>query len=80
MGDYIAGFLGSSEGSNWNMDAFDVSEIVLAACFLHPVDYFNRLSRPRTMSCQEARETIVVWNSTFCTTSVFRAILFNVLS
>ena len=25
MGDYVAGFLGSSEGCNWNMDAFDVS-------------------------------------------------------
>jgi hypothetical protein len=25
MGDYVAGFLGSSEGYNWNMDAFDVS-------------------------------------------------------
>ncbi|KAF5372318.1 hypothetical protein D9615_009241 [Tricholomella constricta] len=24
MGDYVAGFLGSSEGCNWNMDAFDV--------------------------------------------------------
>jgi len=23
MGDYVAGFLGSSEGFNWNMDAFD---------------------------------------------------------
>lgn len=25
MGDYVAGFLGSSEGYNWNMNAFDVS-------------------------------------------------------
>ena len=24
MGDYVAGFLGSSEGCNWNMNAFDV--------------------------------------------------------
>jgi hypothetical protein len=24
FGDYVAGFLGSSEGCNWNMDAFDV--------------------------------------------------------
>ena len=24
MGDYVAGFLGSSEGCNWNMKAFDV--------------------------------------------------------
>ena len=67
MGDYVAGFLGSSEGCNWNMDAFDVSQIVLAACFLQPVDCFNRLSRPRTMSYQEVRVTIVVWSSTFCT-------------
>ena len=29
MGDYVAGFLGASEGCNWNMDAFDVSEIIL---------------------------------------------------
>lgn len=50
MGDYVAGFLGSSEGCNWNMDAFDVSEIVLAACCLQPVDCFNRLSRPMTTS------------------------------
>jgi hypothetical protein len=25
LGDYVAGFLGSSEGCNWNMNAFDVS-------------------------------------------------------
>ena len=25
MGDYVAGFLGSSEGCNWDMNAFDVS-------------------------------------------------------
>jgi len=24
MGDYVAGFLGASEGCNWNMNAFDV--------------------------------------------------------
>ena len=30
MGDYVAGFLGISEGSAWNMDAFDVWMI----CFL----------------------------------------------
>jgi linoleate 10R-lipoxygenase len=24
MGDYVAGFLGQSEGANWNMNAFDV--------------------------------------------------------
>jgi hypothetical protein len=24
MGDYVAGFLGGSEGCNWNMNAFDV--------------------------------------------------------
>jgi linoleate 10R-lipoxygenase len=30
MGDYVAGFLGSSEGCNWNMDAFDVSTAALA--------------------------------------------------
>ncbi|PPQ85481.1 hypothetical protein CVT25_006638 [Psilocybe cyanescens] len=24
MGDYVAGFLGSSEGCNWNMNAFDI--------------------------------------------------------
>ena len=24
MGDYVASFLGSSEGCNWNMNAFDV--------------------------------------------------------
>jgi hypothetical protein len=26
MGDYVAGFLGSSEGCTWNMNAFDVGE------------------------------------------------------
>ena len=26
MGDYVAGFLGSSEGCNWNMNAFDVCQ------------------------------------------------------
>lgn len=25
MGDYVAGFLGLSEGNAWNMNAFDVS-------------------------------------------------------
>ncbi|KAG6915284.1 hypothetical protein DXG01_012306 [Tephrocybe rancida] len=29
MGDYVAGFLGSSEGLNWNMNAFDASIILL---------------------------------------------------
>ena len=24
MGDYVAGFLGLSEGNAWNLDAFDV--------------------------------------------------------
>ena len=66
-GDYVAGFLGSSEKCNWDVDAFDVSEIVLAVCCLQLVGSLNRLSRPRTMSCQEVRATIVVWNSTFCT-------------
>lgn len=28
MGDYVAGFLGSSEGCNWNMNAFDVSHSI----------------------------------------------------
>ena len=27
MGDYVAGFLGISEGSAWNMNAFDVRMI-----------------------------------------------------
>jgi hypothetical protein len=30
MGDYVAGFLGSSEGCNWNMNAFDVGQCSLA--------------------------------------------------
>ena len=25
MGDYVAGFLGLSEGNAWNLNAFDVS-------------------------------------------------------
>jgi hypothetical protein len=29
MGDYVAGFLGSSEGCNWNMNAFDVGQYSL---------------------------------------------------
>ncbi|KAG6858988.1 hypothetical protein C0991_001539, partial [Blastosporella zonata] len=24
FGDYVAGFLGTSEGCNWNMNAFDI--------------------------------------------------------
>jgi len=66
-GDYVAGFLGSSEKCNWDVDAFDVSEIVLAVCYLQPFDSFNRLLKPRIMSWKEVRVTIVVWNSTFCT-------------
>ena len=27
MGDYVAGFLGLSEGNAWNLDAFDVSAV-----------------------------------------------------
>ena len=46
-GDYVAGFLGSSEKCNWDVDAFDVSEIVLAVCCLQLVGSLNRLSRPR---------------------------------
>ena len=40
-GDYVAGFLGSSEGRNWNMDPLSVSEIVLAVRCLQPVDFFS---------------------------------------
>jgi hypothetical protein len=29
MGDYVAGFLGLSEGNAWNLDAFDVWMICL---------------------------------------------------
>lgn len=32
MGDYVAGFLGSSEGCNWNMNAFDVSGTFTMIC------------------------------------------------
>ena len=30
MGDYVAGFLGLSEGNAWNMNAFDVSAEYIA--------------------------------------------------
>lgn len=29
MGDYVAGFLGLSEGNSWNLNAFDVSLAIL---------------------------------------------------
>jgi hypothetical protein len=48
MGDYVAGFLGSSEGCNWNMEAFDVSIIVSINFCVQTIDRYDRLSRPKT--------------------------------
>ena len=40
-GDYVAGFLGSAEGRNWNMDPFDVSGDCPAVRCLQPVDFLS---------------------------------------
>ncbi|KAG5636744.1 hypothetical protein H0H81_007002 [Sphagnurus paluster] len=70
MGDYVAGFLGSSEGCNWNMNAFDVIQTpdlkVERGLGNHVSVEFNVLYRwHATTSARDQKWTEDVFNSAF---------------
>ncbi|KAG5648767.1 hypothetical protein DXG03_000115 [Asterophora parasitica] len=70
MGDYVAGFLGSSEGCNWNMNAFDVIQgkdlKVERGQGNHVSVEFNILYRwHATTSARDQKWTEDVFNSAF---------------
>ncbi|RDB16366.1 Psi-producing oxygenase A [Hypsizygus marmoreus] len=70
MGDYVAGFLGSSEGCNWNMNAFDVIDTkdleVPRGLGNHSSAEFNILYRwHATISEQDQKWTENVFRSAF---------------
>ncbi|KAG6809913.1 hypothetical protein H0H92_014111 [Tricholoma furcatifolium] len=70
MGDYVAGFLGSSEGLNWNMNAFDIINTkdlkVDRGLGNHCSVEFNVLYRwHATLSVRDQEWTEGVFNSAF---------------
>ncbi|KAF5372301.1 hypothetical protein D9615_009236 [Tricholomella constricta] len=70
MGDYVAGFLGSSEGCNWNMNAFDLIQTkdlkVERGLGNHVSVEFNILYRwHATTSARDQKWTEDVFNSAF---------------
>jgi hypothetical protein len=67
MGDYVASFLGASEGCSWDMTAFDVG-----SAFTHNVkiksnaiDLHSRPSNQKSSKLTGALEIMSAWNLMF---------------